>query len=216
MEESKTREKVLKKIRNALINKTRNPYPNVDLDSNVFVVQDEEPEISFASRFTDAGGQFVFCEDELEFMEKILNLASEMGWRNFVCREPELKQFLDRIEFPYKDEDPATVEAEVAITLCEALVSRSGSIMVSSAQQAGRKSFVYAPVHIVLAYSSQLVPDIKTGYNLVRKKYGRLPSLVTLITGPSLSSDIERNLVYGVHGPQEIFLFLIDNNKKEN
>lgn len=215
MEESKTREKVLKKIRNALINKSRNPYPNVDLDSNVFAIADEEPEIIFASKFTDAGGQFVYCEDELEFIEKILNLAAEMGWRNFVCREEKIKSFLDKVEFPYKDEDPAQIEAEVSITLCEALITRSGSIMVSSAQDAGRKSFIYPPVHIVLSYSSQLVADIKEGYKLIKNKYGKFPSLVSIITGPSLSSDIERTLVYGVHGPKEIYLFLIDDNEKE-
>ncbi len=102
MEDSKTREKVLKKIRNALINKTRNPYPNVDLDTNVFVVGEEGPEINFASKFNDVGGQFVYCEDELEFIEKILHLATEMGWRNFVCREQEIKSFLDQVEFPYR------------------------------------------------------------------------------------------------------------------
>lgn len=215
MDESKTREKVLKKIRNALINKSRNPYPNIDLDSNVFSISDEEPEIIFASKFTDAGGQFVYCEDELEFIEKILNLAAEMGWRNFICSEEKLKSFLDKVEFPYKDEDPDKIEAEVSITLCEALVTRSGSIMVSSAQQAGRKSFIYPPIHIVLAYSSQLVPNIKEGYKIIRNKYGQLPSLISIITGPSLSSDIERTLVYGVHGPKEIFLFLIDDSDKE-
>jgi L-lactate dehydrogenase complex protein LldG len=213
MEDSKTREKVLKKIRNALINKTRHPYPNVDLDSNVFVFPDDDPEINFASKFTDAGGQFVFCEDELEFMEKILTLAAEMGWRKFVCREQEIKSYLDKVEFPYKDEDPGIAEAEVSITLCEALICRSGSIMVSSAQQAGRKSFIYPPVHIILAYSSQIVSNIKDGYKLIRNKYGRLPSLISIITGPGLSSDIERTLVYGVHGPREIYLFLIDDKQ---
>ncbi|MGI8892752.1 MAG: LutC/YkgG family protein [Bacteroidia bacterium] len=214
MEDSKTREKVLKKIRNALINKTRNPYPNVDLDTNVFVVGEEGPEINFASKFNDVGGQFVYCEDELEFIEKILHLATEMGWRNFVCREQEIKSFLDQVEFPYRDEDPSIAEAEVTITLCEALISRSGSIMVSSAQQAGRKAFIYSPVHIVLAYSSQIVPNIKDGYKLIRNKYGKLPSLVSLITGPGLSSDIERNLVYGMHGPCEVYLFLIDDQQQ--
>ena len=216
MEESKTREKVLKKIRNALINKTRNPYPNADFDSKLFAVVEEEPEINFASKFSDAGGQFVYCEDELEFIEKILHLANEMGWRNFLCREQEIKTYLDKVEFPYRDEDPGKVEAEVGITLCEALITRSGSIMVSSAQQAGRKLFIYPPVHIILAYSSQLVPGIKEGYKMIQNKYGRLPSLISIITGPSLSSDIERNLVYGVHGPKDIYLFLIDDNTNQN
>jgi L-lactate dehydrogenase complex protein LldG len=60
MQESTTREKVLKKIRNALISKTNNPYPNLDFDSPVFRMNEEVPELQFAKAFRDAGGQFVF------------------------------------------------------------------------------------------------------------------------------------------------------------
>ena len=70
---------------------------------------------------------------------------------------------------------------------------------------------VYAPVHICIAYTKQLVYDIKDGLQLLKEKYGKqLPSLITFATGPSRTADIEKTLVVGVHGPKEVYCFLVD------
>jgi L-lactate dehydrogenase complex protein LldG len=71
---------------------------------------------------------------------------------------------------------------------------------------------VYAPVHICVAYTSQLVYDIKDGLERVKEKYrDNLPSLITLATGPSRTADIEKTLVVGVHGPKEVYCFVVDD-----
>jgi L-lactate dehydrogenase complex protein LldG len=63
-----------------------------------------------------------------------------------------------------------------------------------------------------LAYSSQLVTDLKDGFKLIKDKYGnQLPSMITTITGPSRTADIEKTLVLGAHGPKELFVFLLDS-----
>ncbi|HNU15372.1 MAG TPA: LUD domain-containing protein, partial [Chitinophagaceae bacterium] len=44
------------------------------------------------------------------------------------------------------------------------------------------------------------------------EKYGNnLPSLITFATGPSRTADIEKTLVVGVHGPKEVYLFLVES-----
>ena len=83
--------------------------------------------------------------------------------------------------------------------------------MMSSAQQSGRTVSVYAPVHICIAYTDQLVYDIKNALAQMKEKYkNNMPSLITLATGPSRTADIEKTLVVGVHGPKEVFCFLIE------
>ena len=45
----------------------------------------------------------------------------------------------------------------------------------------------------------------------MQEKYkNNLPSLITFATGPSRTADIEKTLVVGVHGPKEVYVFLID------
>ena len=72
MEDSTTREKILKKIRQALTNHRSQPYPNIDWDSNVHVLSKDSLEESFAKEFTAIGGRFVFCENELDFLEQLV------------------------------------------------------------------------------------------------------------------------------------------------
>jgi L-lactate dehydrogenase complex protein LldG len=55
------------------------------------------------------------------------------------------------------------------------------------------------------------VPDIQDGINLLQQRYGTdLPSMINLNTGPSRTADIEKTLVVGVHGPAEVFCFLVN------
>jgi L-lactate dehydrogenase complex protein LldG len=104
---------------------------------------------------------------------------------------------------------------QVAVTACEALIARTGSVMVTSGKHS-RVLSVYPPVHIVVAYTSQVVMEIKDGLHILRNKFGKTqPSMISFISGPSRTSDIEKTLVIGAHGPRELFVFLIDDAKHE-
>jgi len=71
---------------------------------------------------------------------------------------------------------------------------------------------VYAPIHICIAYTSQLVYDLKDAIQSIKDKYGNhMPSLITFASGPSRTADIEKTLVTGVHGPKEVYLFLVES-----
>jgi L-lactate dehydrogenase complex protein LldG len=55
------------------------------------------------------------------------------------------------------------------------------------------------------------VYDIEEGLQTLKEKYSdKFPSLVTLATGPSRTADIEKTLVVGIHGPKEVYLFLVE------
>lgn len=215
MLDSTPREKILKKIRNALIHKTNQPFQNIDLEKSVYNLSDESAEERFAKAFTGAGGQFVFCENELEFLENVITLSEQKGWKHFFCHERKITDLMNQCAFPYEKKENANFEeGMVGITLCEALVSRTGSILVSSKQQSGRRLVVIPTTHIVLAFTSQLVNEIKDGLQFIRNKYDDLPSQIATITGPSRTADIEKTLVTGAHGPKEIFVFLVDDSSK--
>ena len=154
MEESTQREKVLKKVRNALIHKTDNPFSDLDFESNVYNEMIDSPEVVFAEEFIKVSGKFVYCESAEEFIDNLKALMLENNWSNVFCLEDNIKKILTDGNILYLSDEEDFYNIEVGITHCEYLISRLGSIMVSSKQQCGRRMFVFPPVHIVLAYTS--------------------------------------------------------------
>lgn len=215
MQESTTREKVLKKIRKALISKTNSPFPQADFDSRLYQANDESPEIVFANELMKAGGHFIFCNDKFDFIEQILSLGEEKKWNSFSCPDKKLKIFLEECEFPFTSESTEFQKTDVVLTFCECLVARTGSVLISSRQAHGRRLPAIAQTHLVVAYVDQFVNDIKDALLLMKGRYAnRLPSLMTFVTGPSKTADIELIQVTGAHGPAEIFVFLINQGEE--
>lgn len=209
------KERMLRHIREALIEKVENPFPKLE-EGTVFVTeQDELLEVIFAREFGNIGGNFIFCEDDLAFAENVVELAHQKGWKTFHCWEPRLQEMLKEIDFPFIGNDQGfTDTAEVGITGCEALSARTGSVLVSSATESGRSLSVFPSVHMVLAFTSQLCSDLKEAFAMVKEKYeGQIPSMLSVTTGPSRTADIEKTLVLGAHGPKEIYVLLIDDKQ---
>ncbi|MCE3282306.1 MAG: hypothetical protein K0Q66_1043 [Chitinophagaceae bacterium] len=190
------------------------PFPHVENAENFYQPSQQELEIEFAENFTKLLGKFSFCTDEKELTQQLAALAKAREWKNIFCIETGLRN--DLIAGGFSNVDYTNVSTcDASITGCELLVARTGSILMSTGQQSGRTTSVYAPVHICIAYIDQLVYDIREGLEFMRKKYKEgFPSLVTLATGPSRTADIEKTLVVGVHGPKEVFCFLIERTSR--
>ncbi|MEZ5084122.1 MAG: lactate utilization protein [Bacteroidales bacterium] len=211
MDESTTREKVLKKIRNALISKSENPYPSLDMDSSVYNDFPETKDIVFAEEFSRAGGKFVYCENENDLKVKLQSICSEKEIGKIQCYDPELIDLLDKCGIANSSDEEKLLEANTGVTGCEFLIARFGSILVSSKQLSGRRMNVFPETHIVIAKINQVVGELKDAIVAVKKKYsGGLPSMLTVVTGPSRTADIEKTLVMGAHGPKELYVLLID------
>jgi L-lactate dehydrogenase complex protein LldG len=212
MDESTTREKVLKKIRAALLSKTNDPYPHLDHAASVFKQSDEDPVIIFAEHFMAAGGKFILCENELEFVEGLLNLAEQYKWKSVLCCEEGLSNLLTECEFPHQYESDDNIP-DAAVTSCECLVAMNGSIVVSSRKN-GLTAPVVAPVHIVCAKSSQIAMEIKDGLHWLKKQYDAMPSAISFITGPARTRQIDGVLINEGYGPSQIYLFLVDDKER--
>jgi L-lactate dehydrogenase complex protein LldG len=211
MKETTSREKILKKIRNALISKAENPYPSLDTESSVYHPIEDSLDITFAQEFTKVAGQFIYCENNEELKEILISLINENKWNNIACLDKNIGNILNDAGIEFSNKESSFTEMDLGITNCEFLIARLGSIMVSSKQTSGRRMHVFPPSHIIFADTSQIVPDIKHALQAMKEKYkNNLPSLITVITGPSRTADIEKTLVMGAHGPKNLFVFLLD------
>ena len=190
----------------ALAHPTPLPFPKSEGNESVVQPQQQDLVVEFAEQFTALQGKFVFCLDRQELEDHFNKLCYQNQWTKIYCEEEGLKKI---IQPTLLHDDIAT--CETSVTSCEFLVARTGSIILSSVHQ-GRIPSVYAPVHVCIATTSQLVYDIKDGLTGLKNKYRQfLPSLITLATGPSRTADIEKTLVVGVHGPKEVYCFVIED-----
>lgn len=199
---------ILQKIRAALKTSTRLPFPEAETTGSPFQPLQQDIVVEFAEQFTQLQGKFDFCTTGFELAEHFEVLCKGKGWGKIFCTDEKFEiLILEKMQHS----NIATCDA--AITGCEVLVARTGSIVLS-AQNSGRVTSVYAPVHICIAYTSQLVYHISEALSFLQIKYkGALPSFITFATGPSRTADIEKTLVVGVHGPKEVYLFLVDDMK---
>ncbi len=208
-----SRERILQKIEHALSNKPDLPGEEERGKANIYKKIDGELEVVFKREFQKVNGELINCINLTDFGNKIKSLIQNKFNKDIYCIDEEIQKHLNKINISYKHEEDEFLDQTSGLTGCEYLIARLGSIMISSRQGSGRRIYVYPENHFVLAYRSQLVPDIKDAFEEINNKYGNsMPSLISLITGPSRTADIEKTLVMGAHGPKQLYVFLINDN----
>ena len=213
-----SKEIILKKIQEGLSNIPHKALLNSETvdpidDYEIFIESEEEIDILFAKEFKKLSGKFLFCEDIFEFKEMFLQLKTNEKWENFYIEDAKINKLFNQLNISLAS-DNILKNCHASISTCETLVARTGTIIISSEQQGGRTTNVYAPIHICIAYSHQISLHLQTYLKKIKPKFEKklLPSLITFISGPSRTADIEKTLVVGIHGPKEVYLFLIDSN----
>jgi L-lactate dehydrogenase complex protein LldG len=151
-------------------------------------------------------------------------IAREKGWSRVAWHgHPLVEPLLAGVPCAtYRVDDAATgcdkdaLEAcDAGLTACETLVAQTGSILVSSDTCGGRGLSILPHAHVVIATTAQIVGTVGDALDLVRHRHvGRLPSMLSFITGPSRTGDIERILVLGAHGPKELFVILVEDSPR--
>lgn len=99
-------------------------------------------------------------------------------------------------------------ETDAGITTVRSGVAETGSLILWPTHNEPRSLSLVPPVHIAILYASDVVEtlyDAVSGQNWA----SGMPTNALLVSGPSRTSDIQRTLAYGAHGPKELVLILI-------
>lgn len=149
--------------------------------------------------------------------DTLVAIAGERGWQKVAWHPHPLVEPLlagmpcttyrvDAVDF----DKNALESCDAGVTSCEALVAQTGSILVSSATSGGRALSILPHVHVVVATADQIVATLADALHAAQARHAdRMPSMLSFITGPSRTGDIERILVLGAHGPKELILILV-------
>lgn len=103
-------------------------------------------------------------------------------------------------------------ELDIGITLGEFGVGETGSICVDNYAYEARIASMLPPVNIIFMPKNCIVNNMQDAFDVLAKVFWKGYS--GFVTGPSRTSDIERVLTLGVHGPSRVILFAIENDKR--
>jgi L-lactate dehydrogenase complex protein LldG len=91
------------------------------------------------------------------------------------------------------------------ITSCAVAIAETGTLILDGSAGQGRRVLTLIPdYHLCVVFTDQIVPDVPQA--LARLEPTRP---LTMISGPSATSDIELNRVEGVHGPRTLEVIIV-------
>src|SRR5262249_33269294 len=106
---------------------------------------------------------------------------------------------------------PSAGDDAVSLTLAEAGVAETGTLMLASGPQSPTTLNFLPDTDIVLLSAERIVGGLEEAWRLLRERRGwaGLPRTVNFITGPSRSADIGQKLQLGAHGPRRLHILVV-------
>jgi L-lactate dehydrogenase complex protein LldG len=101
-------------------------------------------------------------------------------------------------------------EIQGAITGCALAVAETGTIVLDGGPRQGRRVLTLVPdFHLCVVEEQQVVDGVPAAIRRLAANLREERRPVTLVSGPSATSDIELQRVEGVHGPRRLELVLV-------
>ena len=208
------KEQMLAKIRSAILEKDENHFSDINLQDDTWIPFKEEDgnEFTFIERFKANGGIFMYFESIEHFKEAMQQFVIENKWSPLLTTSPEIKEIFSDSDIIFSDDYKNTDRKKnVSLISCECMIAQTGSILVSDGCAGSRAAYSFADTLLIMARPSQFVSKIKDIFPLLKDKYqDTMPTGMSIISGPSQSTDIDNTLVIGSIGCKQIALFLVE------
>ena len=205
-----SRDHILQRLKDARDRRNAITPEQPDMIAPIYVESDQDLAGCFQEKLELVSGIFLRAENLDAAAGLVKSIAEEEKWDSVFCLDKKIQKALEG-KVPYKALAEDFESLQSGVTPCEFLIAHLGSVMVSSGEASGRRLHVFPETHLVIAHMDQLVMYLDEALTRLQDKYkGRLPSMITNITGPSRTADIEKTLVKGMHGPRKLIVILCD------
>ncbi|AHI32517.1 MULTISPECIES: lactate utilization protein [Marinobacter] len=100
-------------------------------------------------------------------------------------------------------------EVDAGITSTRGGIAETGSLILWPTADEPRLMSLVPPIHIAILKASELYTTFHDAMQSQNWAAG-MPTNALLVSGPSKTADIEQTLAYGVHGPKELIVLVIE------
>jgi L-lactate dehydrogenase complex protein LldG len=111
-----------------------------------------------------------------------------------------------------EDENLSATELDridAALTGCAAAIAQTGTLVLDGRGSSGRRALTLVPDHhICIVLEEQIVGIVPEAIASVAGAVREDRAPITLVSGPSATSDIELTRVEGVHGPRNLIVLI--------
>ena len=145
-------------------------------------------------------------KDLLYGPETPISEALQQKWQNAADGLPELVPYDVDIE----EIKERVFNVEAGITSTRGGIAETGALILWSSEEEPRLMSLVPPIHIAILQADKIYNSLLEVMQKENWSAG-MPTNAFLISGPSKTADIELVLAFGVHGPKELIVLLIDN-----
>lgn len=175
----------------------------------------------FRSSLEAVDGHGIVVHNELDVVRVLTEIITRLQRTDLQARRiaisdsPKVERLVRNISVNV-DEVAITPSAsdvftfDIGISGAQAGIAETGTLLLDSSRERHRLVSLVPPVHIAILDASQIVATLGEALSTLRQEEQVSP-IVTLVTGPSRTADIELTLAIGVHGPQELYVIVNDS-----
>jgi len=173
---------------------------------------------SFKASLEAVDGHCLVVHDERELVHAVADIMRELrqtklsSLRIAISDSPDVQRLVDLLDTDLDEVGVTPSRSDVfrfdiGISRAQAGIAETGTLLLDSSRERHRLVSLVPPVHIAILDASQIVGTLGEALSMVLQDQQVSP-IVTLVTGPSRTADIELTLAIGVHGPQELYVVI--------
>jgi L-lactate dehydrogenase complex protein LldG len=131
--------------------------------------------------------------------------ALQHAWETDAAGSPELVAYAGPVE-TFKER---LFAVEAAVTAAAGAVADTGALILRPTAEEPRLMSLVPPIHIAVLRAEEIFASLDDAMRTGNWP-ADMPTNMLLISGPSKTADIELILAFGVHGPKELIVLVLE------